>query len=403
MAARPHVALIVETSIHYGREVLRGVTRYLRAMRPHQSWSVFLEQRELWASPPPWLKEWRGDGVICRKTSPALAKALASAGVPFVDLNDQSPVPDVPRIESDHAAIGAAAADHLLDRGFTHFAFCGFSDQAWSVGRRQGFTDRLSSRGHSCDVWQSPWTGPHAHPWEAEQGEIATWVKSLPRPLGLMACNDMRGQHALDACQRVDVAVPEEVAVVGVDDDAVLCNLCHPPLSSVVPNAQRVGYEAAALLDRLMKGEAAPDGPLYVPPLGVTTRQSTDVLAIEEPAVASVVRFIRERACQPGFSMKDVLRHVGATAPMSRSLLERRFRQHLGRSPQAEMRAVQVKRVKQLLAESDLPLAEVASLAGYAHPEYMSVAFKRETGQTPGQYRAGSNPVPKAKRSRRRA
>ena len=229
MAKRPHVALLVETSIRYGREVLQGVTRYLRS---HPPWSVFLEQQELFASPPRWLRNWRGDGVICRKTSPELARVLGRAGVPVVDLTDTNPAPGLPRIESDHRAIGGLAAQHLLERGFTRFAFCGFGDQAWSVGRRAGFLARLGERGHgpgACDVWESPRTGPRADPWEREQDQIVRWLRSLPRPVGIMACNDMRGQHVLDACQRIDLAVPEEAAVVGVDDDALLCNLCHPP------------------------------------------------------------------------------------------------------------------------------------------------------------------------------
>jgi LacI family transcriptional regulator len=384
MTKRPHVALIVETSIHYGRQILRGVTRYLRS---HQSWSVFLEQRELWTAPPAWLKKWRGDGVICRKTTPELAEMLRKAGVPLVDLNDCCEPLGAPKIESDHRAIGRLAAEHLLERGFSNFAFCGFSDQAFSIGRREGFVERLGERGQRCELWESPWTGPHAQSWEREQSQIARWLSSLSVPVGLMACSDMRGQHVLDACQRTDRAVPEEFAVIGVDDDAVLCNLCHPPLSSVVPNPERVGYEAAALLDRLMSGGAAPAEPLRIEPVGVQTRQSTDVLAIDDPAVASALRFIRERAFH-GCSMKEVLKH----AAMSRSLLERKFRQYLGHSPQAEIRSVQLKRVKQLLAESDLPLSEIAALAGYEHPEYMSVVFKRETGQTPGRFRSASNP-----------
>jgi LacI family transcriptional regulator len=384
MVKRPHVALLVETSIHYGRQILRGVTRYLRS---HQPWSVFLEQRELWTAPPQWLRQWSGDGVICRKTTPELVAVLRKAGIPLVDLSDCDPALSVPRITSDDVAIGRLAADHLLERGFRHFAFAGFIGQVWSIGRRTGFTARLAERGHTADLYESPWTGPEARSWEREQHQIAKWLKSLPRPLGLMACNDQRGQHVLDACQRLNVAVPEEIAVIGVDDDAVLCNLCHPPLSSVVPNPERVGYEAAALLDRLMAGDAAPLDAQRIPPVGVHTRQSSDVLAIDDPAVASALRFIRDRAFQ-GVSMKDVLRH----SAMSRSLLERKFRQYLGHSPQAEIRAIQLKRVKQLLAESDLPLGEIAALAGYAHPEYMSVVFKRETGQTPGQFRAAANP-----------
>ncbi|HZK82776.1 MAG TPA: substrate-binding domain-containing protein, partial [Humisphaera sp.] len=163
MADRPHVALIVETSIHYGRQVLQGITRYVRS---HQPWSCFLEQRELWASPPAWLKGWAGSGVICRKTTPALAKMLAKAGIPVVDLSDIHPSFGVPRIESDHHAMGIVGADHLLERGFTQFAFCGFDDQAWSIRRREGFLARLAERGHACDVWESPWPERQSYPWE---------------------------------------------------------------------------------------------------------------------------------------------------------------------------------------------------------------------------------------------
>lgn len=381
---RPHVALIVETSIHYGRQILRGITRYLRS---HQPWSVFLEQRELWTAPPQWLKNWKGDGVICRKTTPQLAEMLARTNVPLVDVSDCDPALGAPRISSDDQAIGRLAADHLLERGFRHFAFAGFSGQVWSIGRLAGFTARLAERGHDARIFESPWIGPEARTWEREQQQITKWLSGLPRPLGLMACNDQRGQHVLDACQRLNVDVPEQVAVIGCDDDAVLCNLCHPPLSSVVPNPERVGYEAAALLDRLMSGRPAETQSMRIEPVGIHTRQSTDVLAIDDTAVASALRFIRERAFQ-GVSMKDVLKH----SAMSRSLLERKFRQYLGHSPQAEIRSIQLKRVKQLLAESDLPLGQIAALAGYAHPEYMSVVFKRETGQTPGQFRAAANP-----------
>ena len=388
MSKQAHVALIIETSIHYGRQVLRGITRYLHAKSP---WSVFLEQGDLWQSPPSWLKAWRGDGVICRKTTPQLADALAKAGIPLVDLSDQVDFFGVPRIECDHRAVGAAAADHLLERGFTRFAFCGFSDQAWSIHRREGFQAQLASRNFTCAVMESAWTGPRAQAWESEQDQIVKWLRSLARPAGILACSDMRGQHVLDACKRIDLAVPEDVAVIGVDDDAVLCNLCQPPLSSVIPNAERVGYEAAALLNQLMTGAKLTQKHILIEPVGITARQSTDVLAIDDPVIASVVRFIRERACK-GCSMKEVERF----SPISRSLLERQFRKYLGRSPQSEIRAVQIKRVKKLLAETDLPLVEIAELAGYSHPEYMSVVFKRETRQTPGEYRENSNPEPSA-------
>jgi LacI family transcriptional regulator len=384
MVHRPHVALMVETSLVYGRNLLRGIIRYQRS---HEPWSVFFELRELGASPPAWLNAWRGDGIICRPTNPTLASLLRKKRIPVVDLNDMHDGLGLPRIESDHAAIGRLAAEHLMERGFRRFACGGFTGHAWSSKRRVGFEAALASAGEVVSAYESPWGGPTAHPWEQEQKRIGDWLRKLPRPVGVFACNDLRGQHVLDACQRVGLAVPEEVAVIGVDDDALVCELCNPPLSSIVPNAERIGYEAAELLDRLISGATTPTSEVLVAPLGVNARQSTDVLAIDDPHVAAAVRYIREHACD-GATVNDVLARV----PLSRTILERRFRKYLGRSPQAEIRFVQLKRAKQLLAETDLRLERVAELSGFAHPEYLSVMFKRETGQTPGRYRRQVQP-----------
>ena len=386
MPDRPHVALIVETSIHYGRQVLQGITRYVRS---HQPWSCFLEQRELWASPPPWLNGWKGSGVICRKTTPALAKMLGRAKIPVVDLSDIQSSFGVPRIESDHKAIGALAADHLLERGFTQFAFCGFSDQTWSIRRREGFLARLQERGFTSLVWESPRPERQSHPWEKEQALIAQWLRSLPRPIGIMACNDMRGQHVLDACQRVDIAVPEGAAVIGVDDDAVLCNLCHPPLSSVVPNAEPHRLRSGGIArstDVRRKSARRADADSAA---GNHHAQSSDVLAIDDAVVASALRFIRERACQ-GCGMKDLLRHV----PMSRSLLERKFRQYLGRSPQAEIRARAAQARQTITGRIRSPAGSNLTTGWIYAPRIHERRFQaRETGQTPGQYRAAGNPA----------
>jgi LacI family transcriptional regulator len=381
-AARPHVALIVETSLTYGRQILRGIIRYLRS---HGPWSVFSDARELAASPPSWLRRWPGDGIICRSTTRALAAAARRKGVPLVNLNDVAPNwPGLPYIESDHAAIGRLAAAHLLERGFRHFAFCGFTGHEWSGKTQAGFTAAVAATSAPA-TYTSPWGGPLAQPWEKEETRLADWLRGLPRPLGVLACNDLRGQHVIEACARVGLRVPEEIAVVGVDDDVLLCELCDPPLSSVVPNAERVGYEAAALLDRLMAGGPAPEEDLLVFPLGITTRQSTDVLAIEDAHIATAVRYIREHACR-GATVGDVLAQV----PLSRTMLERGFRKYLGRSPQQEIRAIQLKRVKQLLADTNLKLVDIAERAGFKHPEYLNVVFKREAGQTPGEYRRDS-------------
>jgi LacI family transcriptional regulator len=379
MSNRRRVALIVEMSGVYGRRILEGIAKY---QRTHQLWSVFLEQRELRAPPPPWLLHRPWDGIICRSTTPALARAFLRRGIPAVDMNDLHGNLGLPRVGSDMAAIGRMGGEHLLDRGFRAFAFCGFSREAWSAGRCRGFRETLHEAGFDCAVYESAWHGPHVPVWDKDQQRLAVWLRGLPKPLGLMTCNDLRGQQVLNACHSLDLNVPEEMAVVGVDNEQVLCELCDPPLSSVAPNPERIGYEAAALLDRLMGGGIAPADEMLIPPLAVVARHSSDVTRIDDPDVAAALSFIRKNACS-GMSVEQVVAHVA----VSRSILERRFRKHVGHSPQAEIRRVQLNRVKQLLVESDLSLESIARLAGYIHPEYMSVVFKRVTGTTPGQYR----------------
>jgi LacI family transcriptional regulator len=379
MAKRPRVALIIESSTIFGRHVLHGVARYTRM---HQSWSIFLEQREFGAMPPAWLLRRRWDGIISRPTNRRLAEAFRRMKVPVVDLNSLHDDLGFPRIRSDNRAIGRMGAEHLLERGFRHFAFCGYSVVEWSALRREGFLDALAKSRHVPHVYESTWRGGHIPNWDEDQNRIAKWIQSLPKPCGLIAVNDSRGQQVLDACRRVDVAVPEMLAVVGVDNDEVLCELCDPPLSSIIPNPQRIGFEAAAMLDHLMTGAKPSLKGMLIEPIGLKTRQSSDVLAVEDPDVAAAMTYIRDHAAD-GCIVQDVLNHV----PLGRSCLERRFRKYLGRSPQAEIHMMRIKRIRQLLAETELPLSRIAELVGYEHPEYMNVVFKRVTSQTPGQYR----------------
>jgi LacI family transcriptional regulator len=379
MTPRPRVALMIETSTVYGRKVLQGITRYLRS---HRSWSIFLEQREVDTVPPGWLRTWQGNGVISRWSSPRAADSLIRPDLAAVDISDRRPPFGLARINSDDRAIGRLAAEHLLERGFPSYACCGFSGELWAVRRTEAFLEALARAGHAGRVYESSWRGAGAHVREDEQARIGRWLKSLPRPVGVMASNDVRGIDVLNACQMHGLEVPDEVAVIGVDDDVLLCELCSPPLSSVVPNIEQIGYEAAALLDRLMKGERPGSEERIVSPSGITTRLSTDVLSVGDPEFAAAVRFIRQNACHK-ITVEDVLDHVS----VSRSTLERNFRTYLGRSPQAEIRANQLSRARQLLAETDHPVHRIAELVGYQHVEYFNVAFKREIGQTPGQFR----------------
>lgn len=377
LPSRPRVALLVEMSGIYGRRILEGVRRHQRV---RGSWSLFLDQRELRSPPPPWLLRRHWDGIICRSTTPELARAFRRSGTPVVDLNDLYDGLGLPRVRSDMRAIGRLGAGHLRDRGYRRFAFCGFSGETWSAERRDGFVAALA--GAAVAEFSSPWRGPHAPAWDRDQDRLAGWLKRLPTPVGLMACNDVRGQHVLNACKSAGLAVPDQLAVVGVDDDQVLCELCSPPLSSVRPNAERIGYEAAELLERLMGGEATAASDLLVEPLDVVTRLSSDAVGIDDADVAAALTLIRAEACH-GLTVRRLV----ARLAVSRSQLERRFRAHLGRSPHAEIRAAQVRRAQQLLTDSDLPLAEVARLSGFSYPEYMSAVFRRLVGTPPGAYR----------------
>jgi LacI family transcriptional regulator len=279
----------------------------------------------------------------------------------------------------------------LRERGFHHFAYCGFNGADYSDIRRDQFAQRAADAGLRCHVFVDPHqpledtTLKHEETGLTDGEAVAQWIKTLPKPIGLMACNDIRGQQVLNACRAVGVAVPDEVAVIGIDNDEVLCELSDPPLSSVVPNTERIGYAAAALLDHMMAGKKAPKQPLVIGPLGIVTRRSTDVLAIEDRHIASAVRFIRERACD-GVDVGDLLRAV----PLSRSTLERRFFKVLNRSPKEEILRVRMNRAKQLLAETDFPLSWIAEKLGLEHSEYLSVIFKKRTGMTPANFRERS-------------
>jgi LacI family transcriptional regulator len=212
---------------------------------------------------------------------------------------------------------------------------------------------------------------------------MACWIRALPKPVGVMAGYDIRGREILDVCRQLGISVPDEVALIGVDNDDLICDLADPPQSSVIPDTRRTGYEAARLLDLLMAGQS--DLPLthLIPPLGIAVRASTDVLATNDADMSAAVRFIRAHATE-GINVEDVLRAV----PLSRRVLESRFEKLFGRTPHEEITRVQIERVKELLAETDLPLSAVAHLTGYSHVEYMSVVFKRETGVPPSSYRA---------------
>ncbi len=382
MSNIPHVALLIETSRSYGRALLRGVKRY---MSEHGPWSVYMELRALESPIPPWLPRWRGDGILSRTGSQALADVIRRTGLPAVELRATKLRHHLPFVGVDNRSLGEMVASHLLECGFRNFGVYEIATEGYFEERRDNFIETLRRAGYTCHEYRPPGLREKPTHWEKQQQEVARWVAGLPKPIGVMACTDQLGFWLLDACRRAGVAVPEEVAVVGVENDESLCSMSTPPLSSVEFDGVEIGYQAAALLARLMAGEAPPRGPILVKPLGIVTRLSSDVVALENQDLAAAVRFIREHACE-GIAVEDVLRAV----LVSRSALERQMRRVLGRSPAAEIARVQFNRVCELLTATTLPLTAIAEKAGFKHPQYMAEAFKRRFGQTPGEFRAAS-------------
>jgi LacI family transcriptional regulator len=388
----PHVALIVETSTVFGRRVLRGVSLYLRENGP---WSIYVEQRSIYDPAPPWLKDWRGDGIISRAAYPELARLVVRTGIPTIDLQEQVLGLGLPRIVNDNRAVGRMAAEHLLERGFSHFGFIGHAGIHWSEDRREGFSKTVAAAGRACNEYRGAGKTLrryHHRSWEQEADDVAAWVRILPKPVGIMACNDFRAVQLLDACRRAGVAVPEEAAVIGVDDEDVACEMANPPLSSVVTNALHIGYEAAAMLDGLMHGRRPPRHVRQLPPSGIITRRSTDIMAVTDPLVASAMQFIRRHACD-GINVDDLLRHI----PAARSVLQRRFKNTLRTTLHGAIFDERLRKVKELLARTSLSLSEIAQRTGFMHVEYLSTVFKRKTGATATEYRK-THAAPKASR-----
>lgn len=374
---RKAVALVIETSNHYGRQMLLGIRSF---MSQHADWAVHLTEQGRGAQPPRWLARWKGDGIIARVENKAVGEAVQAVGVPAVNVSATELTSDLHTFISDSNAVAKLAAEHLIERGFEYYGYLGDSRFKWSMNHGENFRNWIRKTGVECMVYEAH--ARDASNWDREQRRIATWIQSLPKPVGIMVNYDIRGQQLLDVCSRIGVRVPDEVAVIGQHNDEVLCEMCNPPLSSVIPNPQQAGYEAAFMLNKLMDGHRPKPKVHLIQPVGVATRQSTDIIAIEDRQIAEALKYVRENACL-GIGVNDVLRRV----PMSRTLLERKFRTLLRSSPYEEITRHRLRRAKELLSGTSLPIAEIAERTGFSSPEYLSSMFKKHTGFSPARYR----------------
>jgi LacI family transcriptional regulator len=386
------VAVILDAARPYDRLIIGGMAEYVReGTRPdgRPRWSLYVEEDPLQKLPD--LARWHGHGIIANFDDRRVARAIRGLDVPIVGVGGgygwYEPDSGIPYIYTDNDAIGRLGAEHLLACGFEQLAFYGYPRTAtsgWSEERAAAFATTCGTAGRPCAVF----TGRHgtARRWEELQRELTGWIERLPRPVGLMACNDVRARHVLEACRTLGLRVPHDVAVLGVDNDEMICGLTDPPLSSVDQSARRIGYEAAALLDRLMQTGSGPDDvPLriVIPPIGVIARSSTDTMATTEEIVVRTLERLREHPWR-----KPDVDALAAAACVSRSTLETRFKAVVGRSIHEEFVRLRLTGLRRLITETELPLKAIAVRTGFPSVQYMTTFLHRHAGLTPARLRA---------------
>tara|TARA_R110002096_G_scaffold59069_6_gene148331 strand:+ start:4966 stop:6105 length:1140 start_codon:yes stop_codon:yes gene_type:complete len=369
---RKKVALIVETSLGSGREILRGIASFAHQT---ENWEVFHAVRSLEEAVPDWLDDWDGDGVIARVQNAEIAHNLNRLKIPVIDVLGVYET-NFPLVHVDDHQISALIADHFLQRDFQHFAFYGIEGENWSERRRDAFRQSCKDA-KSFHVLE---TGRHP-----DDRRLRAWLRGLPKPVAIMVCSDQGGLILLEACRIEGISVPEQAAVAGVDNDLALCEISAPPLTSVRGGHFRVGFEAAKWMDRLLDGEAPPASTVLVPPTGIVDRESTDSRGISDPVVRKAMQFIRENLASPIDNEA-----IGRAAGVSRSRIQQRFRLATGRSIREFLVDHRLKRAVDLIRRSDLPFAEIASRTGFRHQEYLGYVLKQRLDKTPGQIRAGA-------------
>lgn len=368
--------LLIETSAVYGRDLIEGIGRYAAE---HGPWSIYEEDRGLCDPLPSLLNRWQGDGIITRSVRKADLERLLATGLPVVELFADFAL-NPPQVCPNEDTVGRLAVDHFLERGLRNLAYFA-SDWAWWIeSRRQAFARAVERCGDACKYFELHC--PRKNKRRLEEGQLLRWLDALPKPCGVFSASDTYAIQVTNACRRRGISVPTQVAVLGVDNDPVICSVSFPPLSSVNLNAKRIGYEAAALLDRMMAGKRPSKKTILVEPVQVITRASTDVMAVEDADVAHAIRMIREHACR-GLRVNEVAETLG----LSRRVLQQRFQRALQRTPKNELMRVQIDRAKMLLVQTDMSVEHVAESSGFAAFEYFVRAFRRETGMTPRVYR----------------
>lgn len=328
------------------------------------------------------LGQWQPAGLITQ-WEPGRTEALVAQGFPTVVTTADVTIPGVGSVDVDDLAVGRTAARHLLDTGLRNFAFLG-NGTPYSEQRCKGFRDELQANRADCAMLT---IAPTRHKqsveyWRDADSDLHEWICALPKPVGLFAVHDPYGRIVAEVCRDNHIAVPDQVAIVGADNDELICRLTHPPLSSVHISWEKIGFETARVMEQLLATRQAPAAPLLVAPDGVVPRLSSELMAVESPRLQAALKTIREEACR-GLTVKELLHKV----PISRRSLEEQFQRHLNRSPRDEIIRVRLLHARRLLSGTDLGMALIAERCGFGNAERFSVVFREAEGCPPSAYR----------------
>ena len=370
MRSNLKVMLLFDTSTKSGRALLAGISKYANFNSLWELWRIPLfywgPVKKKKSSAFPDIEN--VDGLIIGDVEKTKEKIIPN--LPTVVLSENTLIPNIPNIVTESEKIGNMAAEYLIGLGYNNFAYCGFNGIPWSDGRKESFCKRIAQAGFETNVYR-PSKLRAGISWQKEKPVMADWLKSLTKPKGLLACNDDRGLQVFEACKLAGLNIPEDMAVLGVDNDEVICDLCSPTLTSIDLNFERAGYDAANLLNELMTGKKISRQHIVVPTKQVVQRNSTGTLVIEDYLVANAVNFIRKNATRP-IKVSEVV----AELPTSRRVLERRFRNELGRSILSEIRRTRKEIIIRMLLESNLSASQIASKLNFSDASHLGRFFR---------------------------
>ena len=374
------VALLLDTSRNYGRELTQGIIRYSQLYGP---WSFYSDDQFYLNRPSKsnlsYLKKWGVDGIVTRDFKEA--GLLLELKVPIIIARNHGHLDTAVQIRTANLDIGKMAFDFFCSKGFKDLAFCGFSNMPWSDERQSGFTLSAAKTKLKPQIFNSPSSKRMLHR-NKEYTRLADWLKKLPKPIGIFCCNDDRGYDVIECCRLANIKVPYDIAVLGVDNDNLACNLSNPKLSSIYIDVESAGFETAATLHKLMSGETVENRDIIGKPVNISERHSTDIMAIEDASVKAALQFIREQD-RKLIQTED----VASAVSVSRRSLESRFQKVLGHSVFAEIRRNRIEKISKLLIETDFTISEIALMLGYNDSDHIARFFKAEKNLTPKQYR----------------